>query len=188
MALASSPEASKGTPNLAKTSRSRFSFSGGLSSKATTEAPRARRTSAVAKPLRPTPITMTESVASNMFERVFVIDAPLPRSASHREPHAKTDRQRRYPRDGDKHGRNPLLRPAGEFEVMMQWAHLEDAFPRELERHNQRDYRERFDDENDAEQRQHEQPSALDGGAGDERAEQERSSVSHKYFSRIAIE
>ena len=98
--------------------------------------------------------------------------------------------RRRRKNDGDDPEANDHRRflPADQFEMMMQRRHGENPFARQLEAGDLNNDRERFHDENAADEDQQQFLFTTDGNHGDETADGQRTGVAHEHLGRVRIE
>src|ERR1700676_57356 len=96
-------------------------------------------------------------------------------------------KQRKYQRRNPEAHDHLRLRPAQQFEVMVDGCHLENAFLAQLVRTNLQDYRQRLDDENTANERQQQFLFDHHGYGADRAAQRQRADIAHKHFRRMRV-
>src|SRR5690242_14477765 len=163
------------------------------SSKAMTSAPPASNALALASPELPSPNTATRLPANvvtgimNVHPRAWLrTPGRHTRDAAQCASSASSQLERRQPDKGENDCDDPepdhdlRLGPAELLEMVMDRRHLEHAFAGELEREHLHDHRDRFEDEQSADHRQHDLVLGGDRHGAEQAAERERAGIAHE--------
>src|SRR6516225_600740 len=177
-------------------------WSGDLVSETVTRAPCSFRNNAEATPDFPSPTTSTRLSLSSTWKSIFTTQTQGHREALkvfsvppclRGEIDLLPQLQRRQGKQGKYQRRDPeahdhlRLRPAQQLEVVMNRGHLEDAFLAHLVRRHLQYYRESFNHEHAADERQQQFLLDHDGDGPDRSTQSQRPHIAHEDFCWMRV-
>src|SRR5262245_10528866 len=182
--LASCRPSSRVTPSRPSAPTSVLREASGLASVRTTEAWRDVRKRAIDRPLFEAPTTTTRVPARRGGLGVLgtALIASLPQLECGQADQGEDDG------DDPETDHHPLLRPAGQLEMVVQRRHPEDPLAAQTERADLQDHRQRLDHEQSADEDQQDLLLDHDGDGAQRGADRHRADVAHEHFRRIAVE